>query len=486
MIRYLIKRILLFVPTLGLISLLGFALLVSGPGDPVQDLLDQTVVLSGSPGSTKKRNAEAQRIRERLGLDLPVFYCSISSFASPDTLYRILPASRRETAERMIARSGCWPEIQEYFKQLHHFQLTLEDSLEQASRSDIAQQKNLQNALAISKRLDNTSQEEDIVALLNELPTDQLHAQFQGNKMRIFDALDAIRGNGSVWKTYIPAVHFYDNNQYHRWLFGDGVYSKGIIRGDFGYSYRSGQAVSEIISSRIGWSVLLTLTSVLLAFLISIPLGLRAAAKPGSFFDRGSATTLFLLYSVPSFWMAAVLLMTFSNPDVLAWFPVSGVKPVTGYPDDASFLERASITVPYLILPLICYTYGALAFLSRTLRASMLEILGMDFIRSARAKGLSENRVVNHHGFRNALLPLITVIASVFPAAVGGSVIIETIFAIPGLGNEVFLASRAHDLPVVVAVFCLTGFLTMLGILIADLLYTWADPRIRIAKSVSA
>lgn len=185
-----------------------------------------------------------------------------------------------------------------------------------------------------------------------------------------------------------------------------------------------------------------------------------------------------MLYSLPTFWVATLLLMTFANTEFINIFPASGIQPVTGIPDDANFWETIKLRLPYLILPTIAYTYSQLAFLSRITRVSTLEVISQDYIRTARAKGLSENKVIYKHAFRNALLPIITVFSNVFPAALSGSVILETIFTIPGMGQQIFHAIGAKDYPVIIDVFTLTGILTLAGYLIADVLYALADPRI--------
>jgi peptide/nickel transport system permease protein len=260
------------------------------------------------------------------------------------------------------------------------------------------------------------------------------------------------------------------------------VYAHGLIRGDLGTSYVTQLPVRNIIASRIGWSLFFTVTSVLLAYLISLPIGLRAAAKRHSLFDRSSSVVLFMLYSLPSFWVATLLLMNFANPDILKIFPASGIAPTEGFSDNMSWLARMGATLPYLVLPTICFTYSQLAFLSRITRVSTLEVFGQDFIRTARAKGLSENTVLYRHAFRNALLPIITVFSNIFPAAVGGSVILETVFTIPGMGREIVQAIYQQDYPVIVSVFTLTGILTLFGYLLADILYAAADPRIQWKK----
>jgi peptide/nickel transport system permease protein len=277
-------------------------------------------------------------------------------------------------------------------------------------------------------------------------------------------------------------LRVHPDNRYHRWLVGDGENSRGIVRGDWGLSYAAREPVAKIIGERMFWSVLLAVISIALAYLISIPLGVRMASKPGRFFDRGASALLFILFSMPVFWTATLLLMMFSNPDALQWFPVSGVKPPQGYPAGASLWARIGTSLPFLVPPVACYTYGAVAFLSRTMRASMLDVLGRPFIRTARAKGLSPGQVLYRHALRNALLPMITVFAGVFPLAISGSVVIESIFSIPGMGLETFQAVRNLDYPVITAVFTLTGLLTLTGYLLSDLMYAAVDPRIAYAR----
>lgn len=289
---------------------------------------------------------------------------------------------------------------------------------------------------------------------------------------------EVVPSENNIW---IPSVNFHVDNQFHRWFFGDGFNNAGIIRGDFGISYATAQPVSQLISSRIWWSVLLALFSVLLAYFLSIPIGLKSAASPGSVFDKSSNTLLTILYSIPSFWFATLLLMLFANPEFLSIFPASGVKPLGGMEND-SMLDRITAILPYLVLPTITYTYSSLAFISRTVRISILDILRLDFIQTARAKGLEEDKVLRRHAFRNALLPVITIFSGVFPAAIGGSVIIESIFSIPGMGLTIYQSIDARDYPVIMAVFIITGLITMTGYLISDILYALADPRISFQK----
>ena len=284
--------------------------------------------------------------------------------------------------------------------------------------------------------------------------------------------------SNTEWKKYIPVILFHNKNQFHNWLFGNESYSKGIIRGDFGISWITQQPVSAIILSHFQWSLFFTILSVTIAYLISVPAGLKAAANPGSKFDKllTIATTIF--FSLPVFWIAVLLMLLFCNTSVLNIFPSSGIGPAGGFPEEKSILYKIVNSIPYLILPTICYTYSALAFITRIIKTSVSEILKEDYIRTARAKGLTEKIVIGKHAYRNALLPMITIFSQVFPAAIGGSVILETIFTIPGMGLTIFQSIGSQDYPVVIAVFMITGFITMTAFLLSDILYAIADPRI--------
>lgn len=252
-----------------------------------------------------------------------------------------------------------------------------------------------------------------------------------------------------------------------------------MIRGNFGISYRHKQPVLAVISDKIIWSLFFSVLSIIIAYLVSIPIGIRLAQKPHVFISRLTQAGLFLLYSTPVFFGGVLLLMLFANPDVLSIFPPSGIKPIGGYGDDAGLFEKLFDSLPYIVLPLICYTYSSLAYMSRLTQTSLMEQLPLDYIKTARAKGLSEHAVIRNHALKNSLLPLITVFSTVFPSIIGGSAIIESIFTIPGMGLETVNAIISKDYPVVIAIITLSCLLTMLSYLIADILYAWADPRIR-------
>lgn len=245
---------------------------------------------------------------------------------------------------------------------------------------------------------------------------------------------------------------------------------------DFGRSFQDHRPVARRIAEALPYTLLLNVLALLLALAIAVPLGVAQARRAGSGFDRATSRFVFLLYSMPSFWMAMILVTVFSMR--LEWFPLFGVAsdpPPAGW--GAALLDRLA----HLALPLACLTYGTLAYLTRLVRSSVAEELGREYVVAARAWGASESEALWRHAFRNALLPLITVMGLVVPGLLSGSVIVEQIFAWPGLGRLYFDAVLARDYPVVLGLTFLTAVATLVATFAADLLYAAADPRVRYA-----
>lgn len=261
--------------------------------------------------------------------------------------------------------------------------------------------------------------------------------------------------------------------QFGRWL-------KQVATLDFGTSYRDGRRVIDKIGEALPITLTLNILTILIIYAVSIPLGTMTALKPRSLFDRAAALLLFVLYSLPSFWVAMMLIVLLGGGDGLNWFPIAGfVSDNAGRLSWAGWIGNAAW---HLVLPVACLTYGGFAFLSRFARASVLEVIRQDYIRTARAKGLSEWTVVVRHGLRNALIPLITLMGTLLPALLGGSVIVEQIFSIPGMGRLGFESVLARDYPVIMAIATISAFLTLVSILITDILYVVVDPRITFEK----
>jgi peptide/nickel transport system permease protein len=257
--------------------------------------------------------------------------------------------------------------------------------------------------------------------------------------------------------------------QYGSWL-------RRVITFDFGNSYKDHRPVMDKIAERLPITIELNLISIFLVYLIAIPIGVYSAVNQGTFIDRITTVILFILYSLPSFWVAVLLIMFLGGGDFFDWFPIYGI--LSPGMEGAHWISRLGDHLWHLVLPVFCLTYGSLAALSRYQRAGMLEVIQQDYIRTARAKGLPEKIVVFKHAMRNSVIPIITLMGSLLPGMFGGSVIIENIFSIPGMGQLGFEAVLSRDYPVVLAIATIAAFLTLIGILISDLLYVWVDPRI--------
>lgn len=465
--RYVAKRLGVFVLTLLVISLFAFGLLHVAPGDPVQRLLDSDAQSALNLGERRQNEASYLQKRRELGLDLPLFYVSIASLAHPDTLHRIARPQDRTTQERLLHTTGNWPAVAGYFRAV----LLWQEALLRV-RADSAQMTTLLDARANAQLLRRTSELKAIRRLLaSTTAIAKTWPKLKRAQAMLWNRFNNLEARTTLWKLYIPALHWHGSgNQYHRWL-------SGLLKFELGISFIDQRPVAQKLANALPITLALNLLVLLLTYGIGVPLGVVAARRRNSRFDRASGLLLFVLYALPSFWVALLLLMFFAGGDFFAWFPASQLQSLE-HTATWPLYRRLSDWALHLALPLITLSLSSFAFLSRQMRSAMLEVLTLDFIRTARAKGTPEGRVVWRHGFRNALLPLITLFASVFPALVGGAVIIETIFALPGMGWLTLEAIFARDYPVVVAVFTLSAFLTLSGIFLADLLYAWADPRV--------
>jgi peptide/nickel transport system permease protein len=249
---------------------------------------------------------------------------------------------------------------------------------------------------------------------------------------------------------------------------------------DFGYSFaHQGVEVRSQLFSAIQVSLALQTAAALLIYLLAVPIGVLAAVRQGSWFDHLVTGGLFLLYSIPNFFLASVLILVFASGRVFEWFPLMGMESLRS--DELGFLESVFDRLHHLVLPVICLTYGGLASVSRFARAGMLEVIRQDYVRTARAKGLPEKLVIARHALRNGIIPIATLIATLFPYLLGGSVIVETIFNLPGMGLLTYEAVVSRDYPVVMATTTVIGVATLLGYLLSDLLYVLFDPRIELS-----
>jgi peptide/nickel transport system permease protein len=243
---------------------------------------------------------------------------------------------------------------------------------------------------------------------------------------------------------------------------------------DFGNSFLDHRPVTEKIVERLPATLSLNIVSLLISLVLAIPLGLYAAARQHSRFDKLGGTALYLMYSLPEFWVALLLIMLLGVKMKL--LPINGMQSIDAR--HLGFFGYWWDRIVHMILPTFCLTYGSLAFLSRFVRGSSLEVIRQDYIRTARAKGLDERRIVYTHIFRNTMIPVLTLLGLLLPTLISGSIILESIFSWPGVGNLFFNAVLARDYPVVMGLSTITAVMVLFSTLLADLLYAWADPRV--------
>ncbi|HXY54189.1 MAG TPA: ABC transporter permease [Nitrospirota bacterium] len=282
-----------------------------------------------------------------------------------------------------------------------------------------------------------------------------------------FSAKASAEARERLRKLYGADQPFY--KQYATWL-------KKFITLDFGEAFADGRKVKDKILERLPITLTINLLSLGLVLLIAIPIGIMSATRQYSFIDRFTTVFVFVGFSTPSFWLALLLIYMLG----VQWglLPISGIQSL----DTASltFWGRISDWGRHLILPVLVSAFGGLAGFSRYVRNNMLEVLRQDYIRTAWAKGLPEKIIIYKHALRNALMPVITILGLSLPGIIGGSVIMETVFSIPGMGLLLYQAVFSRDYNLAMGILVPAAFLTMLGNFLADIAYAFTDPRVRL------
>ncbi len=255
-----------------------------------------------------------------------------------------------------------------------------------------------------------------------------------------------------------------------------GIWLKRIVKLDFGESFSADKRpVWNKIKERMPITIIINSLSLILILMIAIPIGISSATHQYSLYDRIMTVLVFLGFAIPTFWLALLLMILFGVN--LGWLPISGIKSLNY--ESFSTMGKAWDLVSHLFLPIFLEAFGGLAGLSRYMRSNMLEVVRQDYITTARAKGLPESKVIYKHALRNALLPIITILGLSVPGLIGGSVIFETIFSIPGMGQLFYTGVITRDYPLIMGILTIGAVLTLIGNLLADIGYAIADPRIR-------
>ena len=250
-----------------------------------------------------------------------------------------------------------------------------------------------------------------------------------------------------------------------------------VFQGDLGRSFKYEDSVSTIIVENMGISFGIAFAALILEFIIAIPLGVKAATNQYGVVDYSASVLSMIGTALPTFFFAAICIQLFSVQ--LGWFPVNGLT--STLPSDATEWTRFWDKIWHLVIPVFIMVFLSVGSLMRYTRTNTLEVLNADYIRTARAKGLSEGKVIYKHAFRNTLIPLVTLLAGTLPGLFSGAMITEQMFAIPGIGLKAYEALKAGDIPFIMGYNMFLAILTVLGTLLADLMYAVVDPRVKLA-----
>jgi peptide/nickel transport system permease protein len=480
MLKYTVKRILYFIPAVLVISVITFMLIRAVPGDMADALIrSQTDELSlrDAPGLYEKKYREKAR---ELGTDLPAFYVEISSCAYPRSLAYEWNPVKKEVITNLIRQTGESSKAYSWYSHLEFYDRIA--GKYGKTYPDAQERIDLERGL---HRLLHTHDKAEIQSVLNEMKAIALSPSAEGNYVRskleeLRAEFESLYTSPQIWKNYIPTLRFHSQCAFGVWLMGNGSTHRGILRGDFGSSVINGKPVKQSLSEKIGLTLGLSLLSILLAFIIALPLGILSFLYHGSIAEKIITGFLFMLFTLPSFWVASLCIMWLTGGDGLNWFAPYGTGKVT---PDMDIFEIIRLKWTHFALPLFAWTYGGLAFISKQMQTSLLQHADREYITAAIARGLSFRRVLFGHLLPNSLRPLITMAANILPALMGGSVVLETLFSLPGMGEWAYRAYLMRDFPVIMAVVFWSSVLTLTGHLISDILLAWSDPKIKFTQA---
>ncbi len=456
--RYIIQRVILAIPTLLLISVVVFWL---GQRAAVDPLSMRGAVAYTAPSMDPLLEADHYRRQaQSFHLDKPLFYLSVLPDCYPDSLHLIFPYHRRERMAHFARSCGDWEPVVAYDRELSKLVRQLElvfDTLERSAGfngalSDLLNADDQRTAL---ERLDSLTRIVRVQEVEERMDTLRL----------CLGALTPVSGWG--W----PKVYWYGlDNQYHHWLTGKFAKERGSSWDRIRYSLRVTLLVNGL--------------AIVFALLAGISLGVWMTSLRVRWLDRLSRVVLVSSYVIPIIVIACVLRYLFATPGHgLYLSTIGGVGTSLYDPAQQSFFEWAGLNWGRLILPLVTLWLHYTALIALQMRAGLLGVMGAEYIRTARARGLSSWRIRWVHAVPNALFPIISIMGGLLPGAVSGSIITELIFNINGLGHATVDAVLTGDYPVMMSIVLLTSVLTITGNLLVDILYAWLDPRVRLGVS---
>jgi len=494
-LAFIFRRLLLMIPTTFGVTLVVFAIYHGAPGDPATVMMGM-----GSGGQMSQNNdaeSQAEAFRREFGLDrsLVVQYLN---YIGPFNLLRdghpwfSSPYTEREVTERELEGGGS----------VRVGRPLAIVALPGTSAEDVERLEDAVEAIVAAGGDDATSAGGALATLRDggERAYPPLYTALQrryrtpgegaaAEVARLVDAVSRVSGaeiaapaalveelGPAEALTRVAFAWYYEEGGGRRVRNTGESRWGGLLVGDLGKEMQTKMPVVSELGKRLIVTVPLSLAAVLLSYLIALPLGIFSVQRQGTRTDTATTIGLFILYSIPTFWAGLMLILIFGATG-LNWLPVLGLHDK----DAATFgpMRYAWDTVVHAVLPVATMTYGSLAYLSRQMRAGMLDVIRQDYIRTARAKGLAERVVIYKHALRNSMIPVITLLASILPILIGGSIIVEQVFDIQGMGKYAYEGLLRRDFYIVMATTTFVGIMTQFGILLSDITYSLVDPRIR-------
>jgi peptide/nickel transport system permease protein len=470
MLQYALKRLLLIPPTFFFVSLVLFFVLNIAPGRP-----GEQAQLQGERQGGAQR--ESYRIfKEQFNLDKPILFNTRFALERPEVRRLVRTAHGLDPDVRPGARIEAQNDLEDLGNYLvrHLVALVQEDPDPEVQRLAA-----VHLTAAAQKRLgsrdDPATRERNRVLARQNAEVSDLRWDADAPPAERQRVKQAWRS----WWAENRADFEYTASQKVARVFSDTRFFKywsNLLHLDFGRSTVDRRPVLPTIISKLRYSLSLTLISVLLAYFIAIPLGIYSAVRQNTRTDNVLTVTLFVLYSLPTFFVGTVLLRLFTEGDPLAWFPAGDFESMNAA--EMTTMARLKDIAWHLTLPVATFTAVSLAALSRYARTGLVDVIRADYIRTARAKGLHEFVVIVKHAARNGMIPILTLLGSLLPVLVSGSVVVEVIFNIPGMGLYLYDSINLRDYNAVMGVLLIQSVLTLFGILLSDLSYALADPRI--------
>ncbi|RAL25281.1 hypothetical protein DL240_03455 [Lujinxingia litoralis] len=494
MFTYILKRVLMMIPTFAIISLIIFLVLNLAPGDPAA---------ASNPDGTETVSQDAREsyriFKEQFNLDKPILLNTRFNLHIDDVepqLRTVADFQRPVCAEGQPADLSCTPAderpssgdiiaAQEYVENLGGYAVPHLLALAQNhERLDIRR-------LALQRLAINAQRPQ--VDRFNPNPTTELREvnraiAAENNELRSWtvpqdvteaDIEEMLSEKWVPWYNEHQDRFEYSGTEKIGIFFLDTRFAKyweNLLKLDFGVSTVDRRPVFDTVMQKLPYTMTLSFLSILIAYIISVPLGIWSAYNQNTKRDQVVTIALFVFYSLPSFFTAVLLIEFFAVGRPFSWFPAGGF--IGDGSGEMEVLEQIGSIGWHIFLPLICLTYGSLAALSRYARTGLLDVIRADYIRTARAKGLAESMVVLKHAVRNGMIPILTLLGTLLPALVSGSIVIEFIFNIPGIGLYLYESIYMYDYNAIMACLLMSTVLTLVGLLFSDISYALVDPRI--------